>query len=62
MSNYSRHLPGKKPLEIEMSIIGYVHRDPCRVCVSETLVSAVNTRAKDHRHLFKVFFFIIIMG
>lgn len=45
-----------------MSIIGYVHRDPCRVCVSETLVSAVNTRAKDHRHLFKFFFFHYYYG
>lgn len=27
----------EKTLEIEMYVIGYVLRDPCRVCVSKTL-------------------------
>lgn len=45
----------EKTLEIEMYVIGYVRRDLCRVCVSKTLVSAVNNSPKDRRHLFEVF-------
>lgn len=46
----------EKTLEIEMYVIGYVRREPCRVCVSKTPVSAVNNSPKDLRHLFKAFF------
>lgn len=45
----------EKTLEIEMYVIGYVCRDPCRVCVSKTLCSAVNNSPGDLRHLFKAF-------
>lgn len=45
----------EKTLEMEMYVIGYVRRDPCRVCVSKTLVSAVSNSPKDLRHLSKAF-------
>lgn len=38
-----------------MYVIGYALRDPCRVCVSKTLVSALSNSPKDLRHLFKAF-------
>lgn len=46
----------EETLETEMYVIGYMHRDPCRVCVSNSLVCAVNNSPKGLRHLFKAFF------
>lgn len=49
----------EKTLEIELSIIGYVHGEPCRVWVSKTLFSAFNVNL----HLFKgVCLFFFTMG
>lgn len=42
ISDYSRHQ--KNPLEIEMYVTGYVHRDPCRVCVTEALLLLITAQ------------------